>query len=273
MWYYWFQTFHKWISTLAAESRIIVPAAVSVQNATLAVPPTWFASPFPCHAILKTDNFHLKCVTHCLIAKDIFRGLVLGFSVITFNNYNLNFLVNLLSEAYLKQSWQKSFHVNNRVKSMHGTPFPIDFRNTGESRWEFDQWRDRAWYFTGSQVFTEINIRINGFKDIIKVFRWRFNMFNIFLLRISFTKMFSKKSTNLFMLAYFSIFVLNHNSVKVHKWYSDIFISLIYLIFDALQFTPYMLADSYLIGSAFPRCMSPFLWLAASKHVFKNTDL
>ena len=157
------------------------------------------------------------------------------------------------------------------VWSMHGTSFPIDFRNNGKSRWEYDQWRDRAWCFTGSQVFTEINIKINGFKDIIKVFRWRFNMFNIFLWRISFTKIFSKKSY--LLLSYFSFFMLNHNSVKVHKWYSDIFNSLIYLIFDALQFTPYMFADSYLIGSAFPRCMSPFLWLAASKHVFKNTDL
>ena len=215
-----------------------------------------------------------------MIVKDIFSGLVLGFAVITFNNYNLNFLVNLFSEAYLKQSWQKSFHVYSRVKSMHRTPFPIDFRNTGESRWEYHQWRDRAWCFTGSQVFTEINIKINGFKDIIKVFRWRFNMFSIFLWRINFTKIFSKKSY--LLLAYFSFFMFNHNSVKVHKWYSDIFNSLIYLIFDALQFTPYIFADSYLIGSAFPRCMipflwlaarSPFLWLAASKHVFKNTDL
>ena len=79
-----------------------------------------------------------------LIFKDMFSGLVFGFAVITFNNYNLNFLVNLLSEAYLKQSWQKSFHVHNCVKSMHGTPFPIGFRNTGESRGEYDQRRDRA---------------------------------------------------------------------------------------------------------------------------------
>ena len=184
---------------MAAESRIIVPAAISVQNLTLAVPPTWFASSLPGHAILKTDNFYLKCVAHYLIVKDIFSGFVLGFELITLNNYNLNFLVNLLSEAYLKQSWQKSFHVYNRVKSMHGTPFPIDFRNTGESRWEYDQWRDRAWCFTGSQVFSEINVKINGFKEIIKVFHWRFNMFNIFLWRISLTKMFSKKSANLFV--------------------------------------------------------------------------
>lgn len=273
MWYYWFQTFHKWISTLAAESRIIVPAAISVQNATFSRTSYMIHFPIPMHAILKTDNFYLKCVAHYLIFKDIFSGLVLGFAVITFNNYNLNFLVNVLSEAYLKQSWQKYFHVYNRVKSMHGTPFPIGFRNTGESRWEYDQRRDRAWCFTGSQVFTEINIKINGFKEILKVFHWRFNVFNIFIWPISFSKMFSKKSTNLFMLANFSFFMLNHNSVKVHKWYNDIFNSLIYLIFDALQFTPFMFADSYLIWSAFPRCMSPFLWLAASKHVFKNTDL
>lgn len=132
-------------------------------------------------------------------------GFVLGFAVITFNNYNLVFLVNLHSEAYLKHSWQKSFHVYNCVKSIHGTHlFPIDFRNTGERFWEYDRRellrirpvkRSGLMLLWQCQIFTEFNIKINGFKEIIKVFHWRFNMLNIFLWWISFTKMFSKKST------------------------------------------------------------------------------
>ena len=152
MWYYWFQTFHKWISTLPTESRIIFPAAVSLENAILAVPSTWSTSLFPCSTILKSDNFYRKCVTHYLILKDIFSGLVLGFAVVTFNNYNLVFLVNLLSEAYLKQSWQVFSCLQSCEKYAWYT-FSLlileiperDFENTtGESFWEYDQWRDRA---------------------------------------------------------------------------------------------------------------------------------
>ena len=53
------------------------------------------------------------------------------------------------------------------------------------------------------------------------------------------------------MLFKFSIFMLNRNYVKVHKKYSDIFISVIYFIFDALSFINYMFGDSFLIRSAF----------------------
>ena len=57
MWYYWFQTFHKWISTLAAESRIIVPAAISVQNATFSRTSYVIRFPIPMPCYFKNITF------------------------------------------------------------------------------------------------------------------------------------------------------------------------------------------------------------------------
>ena len=56
MWCYYFQTFHKEILH-DGESRILFPAAISLQTPTLVMPLTLSTSPFSCPAIPKTYNF------------------------------------------------------------------------------------------------------------------------------------------------------------------------------------------------------------------------